>query len=64
MSNTQTTPKPIDRDEQAVACLTVRDIFAAHALNAFVTSRDGYELEELVKLAYLAADLMLEERAK
>jgi hypothetical protein len=58
------------KDTPAFPCpdhdgLTLRDYFAAKAMQAYLTAPDtGWEFDEMAGAAYLMADAMLKERTK
>ena len=45
-----------------VAGMTLRDYFAAKAMQAYLT--ESYPIEDAIPMAYQAADAMLAERSK
>jgi hypothetical protein len=57
----------LEANQSAMFCLTLRDYFAAKAMQGFLASADidrDYELDSMSFAAYAFADAMLAERAK
>ena len=59
--NEQAFPNPHRTDELG---MTLRDYFAAKAMQEFLTSRDDIENADIAQFSYEIADAMLKERAK
>jgi hypothetical protein len=58
-------PAPAYFTEEHAVAMTLRDYFAAKAMQAYLTAPDtGWEFDEMAGAAYLMADAMLKERTK
>ena len=56
---------PVYITEDHAANMTLRDYFAAKAMQAYLTASDtGWSFDELAGAAYEMADAMLKERSK
>ena len=65
MSNTFAFPSHGSMGEVVEQGMTLRDYFAAKAMQGIITNDyDGYTMEEMIKLAWVYADAMLKEREK
>jgi len=62
-------PETVDEGKRIASGMTMRDYFAAKAMQSFFSKNEVYHLsnwnfEAIAKYAYVAADAMLAEREK